>query len=180
MKRLFFALDIAANDKQSIAQWRDQQLKQPFKAIASDNFHITLAFLGNTTSEQQQQLTNHASKLTQQMSPIKDQTLRLDHLGLFKKPKVMYLGLQMCPSWLSELANKLSQAAIALGLFQENRSYCPHLSIYRKAHAIDDNTLNTSIINKNITLKINSFSLYQSISSEHGVIYTPIHTWQLN
>jgi 2'-5' RNA ligase len=179
MNRLFFALDIAASDKQTIAHWRDNKFKQAFKAIPSDNFHITLAFLGNTSSEQQQQLISDANKFAKLIYPINKPQLLLTHLGLFKKPKVMYLGLQTCPCWLNDLANNLSQAAINIGLFQENRAYCPHLSIYRKASAIDNNSLEIAMTGKNMPLKIKSFSLYQSISSEQGVVYTPINTWKL-
>jgi len=97
-KRLFFALDISKKDKDSIANWRDQTLKLPYKAITQDNFHITLAFLGNTTSEQQQHLTNQATKLAQQIVINAPNILQLNHTGLFKKPKVFYLGLSTCPS----------------------------------------------------------------------------------
>jgi len=172
MKRLFFALDIADNDKKIIAHWRDNKLNLPFKAITKDNFHITLAFLGNTTSQQQQHLIEHATKLAQQIAPLNYHDLQLDHLGLFKKPKVMYLGLTTCPNWLSALATSLSDAAITEGLFQENRPYCPHLSIYRKATA---NTQNASLKR---SINVNSFSLYESIPRENGVSYCPIKTWQ--
>ncbi|MBL4909906.1 MAG: RNA 2',3'-cyclic phosphodiesterase [Alteromonadaceae bacterium] len=184
MKRLFFALDITNNDKQLLTHWRDKALNLPFKTITTENFHITLAFLGNTSSVQQQQLTDSANKFSQQISPITSPILQLNHVGLFKKPKVMYLGLQTCPDWLNDLANNLSQAAIKIGLLQEKRAYCPHLSIYRKAHAMDDGSLNIGMSDiemsdKKIIIKINSFSLYRSVSSEQGVIYTPITTWKL-
>ena len=172
-KRLFFALDISANDKQTIAYWRDQTLKLPFKAITKNNFHITLAFLGNTNAEQQQKLINGANILARPITANKNNELQLDHIGLFKKPKVMYLGLHTCPNWLHDLANNLSKAALAVDLHQENRPYCPHLSIYRKATPI------THHYAVNFSLVIKSFSLYQSISQKTGVTYCPINTWQL-
>jgi len=172
-KRLFFALDISKKDKDAIAHWRDQALKLPYKAIAQDNFHITLAFLGNTTSEQQQHLTNHATELAQQIVINAPNILQLNHTGLFKKPKVFYLGLSTCPNWLNELATDLSDAAIAEGLFQENRPYCPHLSLYRKA------TEQTKLPSLKRLINVNSFSLYESISTDHGVSYCPIKSWQL-
>jgi 2'-5' RNA ligase len=174
-KRLFFALDINEQDKALVAQWRTRYLSMPFKAIAHRNFHITLAFLGNTSNIQQHQLSEKATTLAQQISPIaaNESYLTLNSLGLFKKPKVLYLGLQHCPLWLSTLAQQLSQTASKIGLFQENRPYCPHLSIYRKATHVNDSLLVA------IGLQVQSFSLYESISSEQGVVYTPIKTWRL-
>ena len=54
---MFLALDITESDKAKLAQWRNQQLTLPFKAVNPDNFHITLAFLGLINSAQQTRLT---------------------------------------------------------------------------------------------------------------------------
>jgi len=67
----------------------------------------------------------------------------------------------------------LSDAAIAEGLFQEKRPYCPHLSLYRKA------TEQTKLPSFKRLINVNSFSLYESISSEKGVSYCPIKTWPI-
>jgi len=172
-KRLFFALDILPKDKALIAQWRDCNLDLPFKTVASDNFHITIAFLGGVTALQQACLTHEADKLVQKIYSIADNRLELDYIGLFKKPKVLYLGLKTCPNWLKLLAENIEQEAKSMGLFQEDKPYLPHLSIYRKAH---ETTTKNSL---NIPIKIKSFSLYQSSSTENGVSYCPIKTWQL-
>jgi len=173
MNRLFFALDISSSEKQTIAHWRDNQLKLPFKAIPANNFHVTLAFLGQVNAQQQQNLVASAAQVSKQLFPLINTKLVFEHLGLFNKPKVFYLGLSHCPNWLEKLAKGLSGTAIKEGLFQENRPYCPHLSIYRKA------VKTTSIHSLNISIEINSFSLYQSQSSEQGVIYQPIKTYPL-
>lgn len=178
-KRLFFALDILPSDKILIANWRDLKLDLPFKAVAIDNFHITLAFLGHVTVQQQTQLTNKADEIAQHIIPIftacskKDKILLIEQIGLFKKPKVLYLGFKVCPNWLNQLAESLVEEAKLIGLFQEDRSYLPHLSIYRKANDI------TKGLQLNIPIEIKSFSLYHSSSTEHGVSYCPIKTWQL-
>ena len=178
--RLFFALDINEHDKAVIHQWRNEQLSLPYKAIALENFHITLAFLGLVNAKQQQELILKANTANQQLTnnlQFKKQgtELVLQNLGLFQKPQVLYLGLLHCPCWLTQLATSLSVAAVVEGLFQEPRPYCPHLSLYRKAKALTKPTPNFSH-----KLSINSFSLYQSISSSEGVQYKPLHQWQLH
>ena len=172
MPRLFFALDINSQDKAKIAQWRSYYLSLPFKAINADNFHITLAFLGNIDAHQQQALTLAATQLSANIS-IKKNALLLDHCGLFKKPQVLYLGISQPPLWLTTLAKRLSQQAQHLNVFQEQRSYCPHLSLYRKAKYCADN------INSTLTINIKSFSLYQSSSTHEGIRYQALQTWAL-
>ncbi len=174
MKRLFFALDISAHDKQLIANWRDQQLPRPYNAINPQNFHITLCFLGNVNQSQQNLLITTANEFKPQITLNNETELLLDHCGLFKKPKVLYLGLKNCPNWLALLADSLSAESKTLGLFQEDRPYLPHLSIYRKAMQV---SVPFAI---KLPFTVNSFSLYQSITSEHGVNYQAIKTWQLS
>ncbi|WP_440874931.1 RNA 2',3'-cyclic phosphodiesterase [Thalassotalea sp. PLHSN55] len=179
LSRLFFALDINDNDKEMIANWRDQ-LDLPFKAIAPENFHITLAFLGNVNAKQQQELLLKAQTANQQLTnnllfKKQDCRLTLSKLALFKEPNVLYLGLKECPCWLSQLATCLSVAAVVEGVFQEPRPYLPHLSVFRKA-----TTLSGKSISFDQEITVNSFSLYQSISSDTGVRYQPIKQWQLH
>ncbi len=173
MTRLFFALDINPQDKRAIATWRQHYLALPYKAIAEENFHITLAFLGEVSTWQQQALIEHAGKLAHHIKVAQNNVLHLTHCGLFKKPQVLFLGLTDTPMWLKSLAAQLSEKAIQLGISQEQRPYCPHISLYRKAKTPE------SHLSCNLTLEINSFSLYQSISTANGVQYRALSTWLL-
>lgn len=178
MKRLFFALDIQEQGKKAIIQWSQEHLEcmlQRGKPVTENNLHITLAFLGNVSIEQQLFFIklcndtfmpiNSASKTNFKLS--------LNQIALFKKPKILYLGFRQFPTYILDLANLLSNKAKEKEIFQEARAYCPHVSIARKVKAL--------ITNKqvNIAIDINSFSLYLSESTANGVIYTPTNTWSL-
>ena len=174
MTRLFFALDINTAQKNTFTVFSDDYSSTNFKPVAANNYHVTLCFLGEVTKQQQSFLSTKAEEIARQLSPIKPAQLLIDQLGLFKKPKILYLSNSDSPDWLLKLATKLSTYAKSLNIFQENRPYLPHISIYRKA------TFLPSIVNKpNIELTINSFSLYQSISTVNGVSYRAIKTWTL-
>ena len=67
MTRLFFALDIEEQDKKALAHWRETSLKLPFKKVPKDNFHVTLAFLGNISTEQQTALISFADQIAKAM-----------------------------------------------------------------------------------------------------------------
>ena len=171
--RLFFALDINSNDKQSIACWQNSLNDQSLALVSADNLHITLSFLGQISSAQQHQLTSFVDQQLMPVDVASKQRLTINHLSLFNKPKVLYLGLADTPHWLLILAEKLKQQALSLGIFQESRTYCPHITVARKAKVLPN------VAPLTLTLTVNSFSLYQSLSTPTGVIYQPIKTWPL-
>jgi len=175
MSRLFFALDISNEDKQIIDDFNTQNLTVQFKVIPKHNYHITLCFLGAINTVHKEILVQKATKLTLQLAPITVGSLLIDHVGLFKRPKVLYLGSSVIPDWLLQLASELTNTAKTLTLFQENRNYQPHISIGRKALFIPD--IHST---PKLAIKIKSFSLYQSISLNNEVNYKPVKTWYLD
>lgn len=185
---MFLALDITETDKAKLAQWRNQQLTLPFKAIKPDNFHITLAFLGLINNSQQTHLTH---SINQQIDSIQQRFLplfqhqstlpiTLSKIDYFKKPKVLHLMPAVCPDWLLQLNKALVEISHNCNISIENRPYIPHLSLYRKAKLSSDSDLlllNQALVSQQ--LNIHSFSLYHSFSTENGVCYQPIQTWLL-
>jgi 2'-5' RNA ligase len=174
MSRYFFALDLIPQDKLAIDHWRATALHLPFKVMDQQNFHITLAFLGEVDEAGKQGLLDEAEQIAAKLRPIKPKQLHLDNIGLFKKPRVLYLGIDRVPDWLNALAAHLSAAAVGLTLFQESRPYRAHLSLYRKA-----NSLLIELPAVKLIININSFSLYQSISTPFGVQYKTVKSWSL-
>lgn len=175
MKRLFFALDISKTDKELLAKWREFHLKLDAKAIKKDNFHITLAFLGNVNDAQQAKLIECSEHYYHQYlhSNTQGYSLMIDHADLFKKPQVLYLGFKSFPNTLIHLAEHLKQAAIQQGIKQEERPYLPHISIYRKAKTVPLEMM------VRLNIHCTSYSLYHSQSTPNGVTYTPLKTWTL-
>lgn len=186
MTRLFFALDIEKTDQAAIAKWREQLLDLPYKKIPRQNFHITLAFLGSISNTDRQALIDKANTYmceSYQLNSVKlPLNLHLDRCGWFRKPKVIYLANSIIPDWLDKLANYLNVCASQLTIFQEERAYSPHVSLYRKATTSADKFLHTTEqqLGVDITITIKSFSLYQSISTPDGVQYNPINQWRLS
>lgn len=171
MKRMFFALDIAPKDKAIIASWRSF-LETSAKPVASNNFHVTLAFLGLVPQSIEQKLIDHLGHANN-TGVTKAYQLQLASIGLFQKPQVLYLGFNHFPPELSNLAQYLTDLAKAHKLKQEARTYLPHLTIFRKAKALP---LATPL---NHQFEVSSFSLYHSQSSPTGVQYLPVATWPI-
>jgi len=171
-KRLFFALDLNQKDKDSISVWCQQYYQSNIKTIKSGNFHITLAFLGNVSINQEQILIKQATLLNQTLVlSSADKNLFADQLGIFNKPQVAYLGFTSFPQQLCSLANSLSNQAKNVVLFQESRPYLPHISVFRKVKTF------ARIMPFQLNITIKSFSLYHSTSINGQLTYLPIKTW---
>jgi RNA 2',3'-cyclic 3'-phosphodiesterase len=186
---MFIALDISADDKVKIAQWREQYLDLPFKAVAEQNFHITLAFLGLLDNAQQVDLSKlmrqHHSGIRDQIKSLSAQSsnllLVLSHLGYFNKAQVLHLIPTSCPEWLSYLNKTIVELSLKCRIDMEHRTYQPHLSLYRKAKLPSPSyltELNQTVVEKK--LNITSFSLYHSDSTPQGVRYQSLQSWKLN
>ncbi len=170
-KRYFFALDIEEKDKQLIASYQDS-LQLPFKKVSTNNFHITLCFLGHITEQQKLEFVEFTNALNYKVADKAQKKLLFNSLGHFNKPQVLYLALQTVPNWLTTIAFKLTNQAKAKGIFQEERAYKPHITLFRKAKYLSaaDKSIEQGFL-------IKSFSLYQSTSHFDGVKYHPIKTW---
>jgi len=167
--RLFLALDVQPNDKQSINKWRNEDLSLDAKPVDKENFHITLAFIGQIEEQKLEALKNDIQqRFSQIVLPQQEKALLLTDIGLFKKPKVLYLSLAEIPNWLRLLADAFQSLSTT-----PDRPYCPHLTIYRKVTEIPKCTP------VNYKLLINSFSLYESKSAPEGVKYSALLSWKI-
>ncbi|TPH15046.1 RNA 2',3'-cyclic phosphodiesterase [Litorilituus lipolyticus] len=177
MSRYFIALDISTQSKQAIAQWRSEHLNEKInnaKAIPWANFHITLVFIGQLSSDSYNELIAALSKALPHGQHSQHELL-LSHIGLFSKPKVLYIGLSDTPDWLSSLQQHIHDISQRFLEGPQHTKYLPHLSIYRKATSQPE--FHTKL---SMPLTIKSFSLYQSISSHSGVKYFPKKTWLMS
>lgn len=186
-KRMFFALDISNADKAILVLWRSQNLTLPFKAIEPNNFHVTLAFLGLLENNQQacvEALVNQQHDDIQQHLKLlvaePEFSLHLSTVAYFKKAQVLHLMPENCPNWLVYLNAAIVELSLRCNIALEQKRYQPHLSIYRK---VKSTLIDTDHIIESTALKhpicIKSFSLYHSYSTESGVKYLPVKTWQL-
>jgi RNA 2',3'-cyclic 3'-phosphodiesterase len=167
--RLFLALDVHPNDKQSLNKWRDENLSLNAKLVNKENFHITLAFIGQIEGKKLEALKKDIQqRFSRILLPQQKKTLLLTDIGLFKKPKVLYLSLAEIPNWLHLLADTFQPLSTT-----PERPYCPHLTICRKVTEIPKCTP------INYKLLINSFSLYESKSTLEGVTYTSLSSWEI-
>ena len=187
--RLFFAVDATALapqlrplQQQWLTALADQNAKAPSRAVAvaPENLHMTLLFLGNLTQTQCDNLilATTAARLGAQLTPF---NVTLCRSGLFPSAKVAWLGPATAPAPLTQLEQQLRALVSELGLAVEPRPYRPHITLLRKASITVNQDLATAFAPPQapLTLPVNEFSLYESRSTSDGVRYLPLASWQI-
>ncbi len=166
-QRLFFALWPRDDLRQQLATVVQDSERWGGRAVAAENLHITLVFLGSITQEQRAFLEQQAERIT--LPPF---TLTLDHLGHWPKPQVLWLGVRNVPDPLRRLVEALNRAVAACGLRPDDRPYAPHLTLRRK---VVKGPRNESVAP--LAWPVYDFALVQSNTLPRGVEYRVLRTW---
>lgn len=137
------------------------------RAVPSYNHHITLVFLGNIPEDRVPCFQKQAADIS-----FRPFSLVLDHLGSFKRARVVWMGASEMPRGLSRLHEQLNTALLACDFEPEERKYRPHLTLYRKfTGKLPQPDL------KPVRWEVRAFHLMVSESTEQGVRYRSLATF---
>ncbi|WP_166423442.1 RNA 2',3'-cyclic phosphodiesterase [Paraglaciecola sp. 20A4] len=167
--RVFFALTPPPPTKLAIEAWREKAFPHFISPVKASNFHITLAFLGQISEPQLDTLSQY---LDSQLN-IKSFSLTLDYLGYWSKPKALWIGNTHVPKPQLDLVELLYKAAQNSGISVQKRDYISHLTLARKCHENPP----APLLEPSFTFKNSEVTLYQSVSTDHGVMYRPLAEW---
>jgi len=168
MKRLFFALWPDEETRQKVDQLNQQIKGKQLKKCSSDNLHMTLVFLGNTSKE-----TELAIKRSVKQIVTTSFEVIFDQVSFWKKPHVLCLTGSYQPALLLDLVNALKQMAVDCGINVESRPYKAHITLARKAQE------EAVIQIAPVRWRALSFALVESVSTNIGVQYKVIKSWPI-
>jgi 2'-5' RNA ligase len=137
----------------------------PAKAVAVDNLHLTLLFLGQSTASQAQSLVG---ALTQVQLPTF--SVQLQQWQLWSGPAVLCLAGRVEDPALAMLYQQLLQCAALSGFAPPHHPLTPHITLARHAKQLP---LLPPLF---IHLKPSTLVLFHSDSTPSGVCYRPL--WQ--
>jgi len=126
--RLFVALDIDAQIRRRITEFRDQMrpLAPDVRWVGPETFHVTLQFLGETKKVDEIRQALHTVK----GSPVQ---LAFRNTGFFptpKVPRVFWVGID-ADEHLQALVTAIGEALQPLGFESDAGPYKPHLTLAR-------------------------------------------------
>jgi RNA 2',3'-cyclic 3'-phosphodiesterase len=169
MARLFFALWPDDETRSNLNKVAQQFKNEKFRLVKKSNLHITLEFLGEISSQDQEELIDKAGKI--HAEPF---YLELTQVGWWKRPAILWIGTNHIPKPLVELVTSIKKCVKQQGLKIDTRPYKPHVTIARKVKQV--------IVPKesiHIPWQVNSFTLVISKSVESGVEYQVLKEWSL-
>ncbi|HEC84726.1 MAG: RNA 2',3'-cyclic phosphodiesterase [Candidatus Parabeggiatoa sp. nov. 2] len=167
-ERLFFALWPDDNVRQAI-----NELSQPVlsdmsgKIVPPENWHITLAFLGEIDRQVKQCVQQVAT--TVQASRF---SLSLDKLDYWAKPRILWLGASETPEALQGLVATLSSGLQDCGYRPDTRPFQAHFTLMRKAARTKTLPPVTPL-----AWAVEDFCLVRSILDFKGARYEVIERW---
>jgi 2'-5' RNA ligase len=165
-QRLFFALLPGPAVRRSVAHIQ-RRLDCKARAVSPEQFHITLAFLGNQPQGKVTALKSLAASLD--FEPCE---LQLDRIGTFRRAGVLWLGATTIPPALQAFQRALSDGLEATGIDYDQKQWKPHLTLYRrlrKPHA--------SITFEAVPWRLKGFALVESVGVRNGVRYDNLGRW---
>ncbi len=178
-------LEIRAHLEATIQKFKAQKI-QAVRWVAVDNIHLTLKFLGDTSSGDLGKLTNILQK---QMSSHQPFSVQVAGVGAFpnpQRPRIIWVGLQ-APSGLNILQASIETAASLIGIPPEDRSFSPHLTLGRvrnDASPADLQTLRAALnliqVGSLGDFTVNQFTLFRSDLRPQGPLYTVLQQFALN
>lgn len=138
------------------------------RAVKVNNLHMTLAFLGLSSSEQLSALCDSLDKLTKPKFEV-----TFDNLTLWRKPQVLCISGKSHDARLHHLYQGCQRIARQLKLHTNEHEFVPHITLFRKAKLCPEHEIVP------ITLAPNQIHLYHSVSTEQGVRYDILKSWSL-
>ncbi len=178
--RTFIAVDMQVGQELSsiINKLRADLAEEQIKWVDFNTFHLTLAFLGETSVEIVKRLERGFLENLTDITPF---SLNLRNIGTFgtsAHPTVIWIGVE--PSgMLQKLYNGVSAIISAHGFVPDDRGFNPHVTLGRVKRQG-----NADIFGKMLlayrgqffqSSKINKVVVYQSALNPKGTIYTPLY-----
>jgi len=180
MKRLFIGIPIHSSEALQIREtWRKDEKLNPnvLKWSDTDNWHITLVFIGNTLETEIDLLQR---LIEESFSDISSFNTRLKGIGVFPnshKPKVLWLGLEDIQSLMST-QNRLVELLQLHGFTIDNKPLKPHLTLARIRNAGHLTSFDSLLYRYQYFTsepsEINLVVLYESVQTINGPVYKPL------
>lgn len=168
-QRLFFALWPNNKIRLALRELTAGLPKHGGRDVHYEDLHITLLFLGQTTTERYPCVEEAASGI---QAPIF--YLKIDTIGYWNRPKIVWCKPSKIPQQLIKLVSDLQKEMLSCGFKPENRAYIPHITLVRKAKSIG-----SYLIDSPIDWHIGEFVLVTSDSGNRVPRYTVLKRWSL-
>lgn len=177
--RTFIAIKITPEKKLTdlIKSIKDSLKGEEIKWVDSNNLHLTLRFLGETSKEQVAGIFELLESISLHFQPFQ---FELKGVAIFKNknhPRVLFISIEN-DLVLKQLAKAIQKKINSLEFSVDQNNFNPHLTLGRIKY-IQNKEAFYSLIKKFSEVKIQQVTVseiifYQSLLSSEGPTYRPI------
>jgi 2'-5' RNA ligase len=184
--RSFLAFELPLQIKEQVGEISKelQQSRLPVRWVKVENIHLTIVFLGSATEETIAAVKQKVGSIAERFSALQ---IRLNSVGVFpnwRRPRVLWIGLDGEIGGLSNLRDQLQAALEELGFKPENRSFRPHLTLGRFKGTVNRGEELKWILDRFHDINsddeyLKELVLFKSDLRPAGPIYTKMAAWPL-
>jgi 2'-5' RNA ligase len=184
MKRIFIAVKIDAGKGllDMISDFRAVLRDERIKWTEIENFHITIAFPGETEEDKVTAVSKMLKEVSEGSGTFE---MIIKGAGVFKSfndPRVLWTTIEPSVK-LNGLYELVIPGLRRIGINLEEREFRPHLTLGR-IKGINDNDRFKALIMKYVNIElqkqqVNEVILYESVLSHAGPIYKPLAKYSL-
>lgn len=168
-RRLFVALWPDEALRKEIDRLRHHHHLQGGRPVPVENVHITLSFLGPVTEQAAACIEQRLGRIS--AAPF---VLKLDRIGYWSRPRVVWLGADEVPAALRQLLEQLNQGLRDCGFQPDPRPFVPHMTLMRKVNRAEALRMVEAL-----SWEVKEFVLVQSHTLPQGAQYTVVGRWPL-
>lgn len=173
-----FELAEQSTTRSFLACWPDKALTEQLKhcsnqmqsqvggrAVAAENLHVTLAFLGDLTAVQTSAVINCCLPLPGGFK------IKLDRVGFWKNRGLVWIGARQGDLEFNQFVDDLRGRLRRLGFRIDHRLFIPHITLLRKARKRPRICLNE------LEWLIQEYTLSASELGPEGSRYSVLNRW---
>ena len=173
-RRLFFALwPDEAQGRQLAQAAQNSILSCGGRLIATENFHVTVAFLGNVEQHKMADLLSAAGEVAGRSGRVPIQ-LTFDRIEYWKKAKVLCATASAPSPAAACLAEALKSRLVASGFTPDLKPFRAHVTLARKVPSGSRERAMHSVC-----WSFTSCALVDSRTGPAGALYSILHSWIL-
>ena len=143
-----------------------------------ENIHLTLKFLGDVSLNKIDSIKEELKKTSNRHSPFEMSLGGISVFPNFRRPRVIWLGVNHSSKQVVQLANSIEKAMKRLGFPPERRSFTPHLTLGRIKQRVNLEDIEPKLEKydkPNIPMiRVDRFGLIKSELRPKGAVYTTL------
>ncbi len=155
--------------RQGLLQVRDSPGVSDGRPNHPEDLHITLVFLGPVAPDQYDCVLETADRTSTPTFSI-----RIDRVGYWKRPHILWCGPSEIPLELNRLVSGLQRGLSGCGFTPEKRPYRPHVTLTRKSRPVAAHALPRSL-----EWQVDSFVLMETVPGGPSPHYRIRKKWPL-